>query len=128
MKIYGVHVEFASNEYCCGVLEMGDIDIDSYNSQKEAEDFDAYDPLNLVSGLDHAAELLTDKIRTHMGGAKSSQEGLVVCTTTEGRDFAAAHSVLRRAGFRIVNRFRNPKSGNTVLVHHLVLSPAKPKK
>lgn len=128
MKIYGVHVEFASNEYCCGVLEMGDIGIDSYNSKKEAEKDDVYYEGDLASGLDAAATLLKDSIKSFMRDEKNRQEGLVVCTTTDTPHFAAAHSVLRRAGFRIVNRFINPKTRNTVLVHHLVLSPAKPKK
>lgn len=128
MKVYGVNVEFNDNEYCCGVLEMGNISIDSYNSKKEAEKDDVYYEGDLASGLDAAATLLKDSIKSYMSNEKDRQEGLVVCTTTEERDFAAAHSVLRRAGFRIVNRFINPKTGNTVLVHHLVLSPAKPKK
>lgn len=128
MKIYSVNVGFNSNEYCCGVLEMGDISIDSYNPKKGAEKDDVYYEDDLASGLDAAATLLKDSIKSYMSNEKDRQEGLVVCTTTEGRDFAAAHSVLRRAGFRIVNRFINPKTGNTVLVHHLILSPAKPKK
>lgn len=107
--------EFETDSNCCGILQMGGIDVYAKATSK-----------NEYETLSEAAATLRYAIDAQHDARTGP--GLVVCSTLDDDDFAASNKVLRRAGFKIVQRFRNPKTGNMVLVHHLALPSSTTKR
>lgn len=107
-------LHYDENPNCCGITELGEFHV-------QREIVTEYSSVYL--SLPAAARTLLEDVKANLHFGR----GLVACTTLDSSGYVATNTVLKKAGFKIVSRFHNPASGNTVLVHHLILSPAKKK-